>query len=130
MQLQVVGLPNRLASGVKSAFMDIATSMQIQFDEVPSYALLSQMAEPNTPYFYVEGPCDAEEDRVHLYHRVRAGFPLQFGREVICSGDLLDAEDRIDWRSCQLSREEETASTQNFRKRFKEFDFTLEDDDD
>ena len=123
MQLQIVGLPKN--SGIKPAFMDYGSSMQIEFDEVPEYAQLTQMAEPGTPYFYVEM---AENEK--LYHRVRSGFPIQFGREVICSSDLLDCEDRIDWRQCKLSRDEETQSTQNFRKRFQPYDFTLDDEDD
>ena len=67
MQLQVVGLPNRFEGTVKPAFMDIGTSMQIKFDEVQDYVNLTQLAEPGTPYFYVELP-DASEK---LYHRVR-----------------------------------------------------------
>ena len=46
MQLQVVGLPNRLEGAIKPAFMDVGSSMQIQFDEVPDHANLAQMAEP------------------------------------------------------------------------------------
>lgn len=126
MQLQVVALPNSYGSSLKGAFEDIGSCMQIQFDQVPDHAKLTQMAEPGTPYFFVELP-DSESQ---LYHRVRSGFPIQFGREVICSQDLLDCESRIDWRSCQLSKAEEAASTEKFRQRFKPFDFTLDDEDD
>ena len=58
-----------------------------------------------------------------------SGFPIQFGREIICSEDLLNCESRIDWRSCQLSKEEESTCSQKFRQRFQPYDFTLEDDD-
>ena len=97
--------------------------MQITFDDVPDHAELPQLAETGTPYFFVELPTD------RLFHRVRSGFPIQFGREVLCSPDLLDCESKIDWRSCASSKDEEAASTQKFRQRFAEFDFTLEDDD-
>ena len=123
MQLQVVGLPKSLEKVIKSAFTDIGSSMQIEIDEVPEHANLTQLAELGTPYFYVE----LLELKEKLYHRVRSGFPIQFGREVICSQDLLDCESKIDWRSCKLSPQEETKCSQEFRKRFQPFDFTLED---
>ena len=126
MQLQVVALPSRFdAKTIKDAFMDVGSSMQIQLDAVPDHAKLTQMAEPGTPYFYLELPDSADR----LYHRVRSGFPIQFGREVICSQDLLDCESRIDWRTCQLSKDEESQSTQKFRQRYQTYDFTLDDDD-
>ena len=43
---------------------------------------------------------------------------------------ILDLEDRIDWRDCKSSKEEESEWTKEFRKMFQPFDFTLEDDDD
>ncbi len=125
MQLQALALPQSDATAMKPAFVDIGASMQIQLEDVPDHAKLTQMAEPGTPYFYVEFPETDEK----LYHRVRSGFPIQFGREVICSQDLLNCESRIDWRSCQLSKEEEAECTQKFRARFQPYDFTLEDDD-
>lgn len=126
MQLQVVALPKEYSTALKSAFMDIGSSMQIEMEEVPDHAKLTQLAEEGTPYFFVDLPDTKEK----LFHRVRSGFPIQFGREVICSQDLLNCESRIDWRACQLSRDDEAASTQNFRQRFQPYDFTLEDDDD
>ena len=95
MQLQVVGLPVDFESTLKSVFMDFGASMRIQFDDVPEHAELTQLAETGTPYFFAELPKD------RLYHRVRSGFPIQFGREVLCSQDLLDCESRIDWRASQ-----------------------------
>ncbi len=46
---------------------EVGSSMQIQFDEVPDHANLAQMAEPGTPYFYVELPDPNEK----IFHRVR-----------------------------------------------------------
>ena len=124
-QLQVVGVPKSLEPTLKSSFMDIGSSMQIEMDEVPDHANLSQLAEVGTPYFYVEFP----DTKDKLFHRVRSGFPIQFGREVICSQDILDCEDKIDWRSCKVDTSEETSCTQQFRERFADYDFTLEDDE-
>ena len=38
-----------------------------------------------SPYFYAELP-----NNVKLYHRVRRGFPIQFGREVLASPEILN----------------------------------------
>lgn len=43
---------------------------------------------------------------------------------------VLNIPQRVDWRSCILSRSEEENSTKVFRKFFHKFDFTLEDDSD
>jgi hypothetical protein len=45
---------------------------------MPDHATLAQMVQPGAPYFYVELPNGAK-----MYHRVRKGFPIQFGREVL-----------------------------------------------
>ena len=38
---------------------------------------------------------------------------------------LYACQSKIDWRSCASSKDEEAASTQKFRQRFADFDFTL-----
>lgn len=47
----------------------------LQLVELPHHTKLSQVAPPQTPYFYVELPSGDK-----LYHRVTNNFPLQFGR--------------------------------------------------
>ncbi len=131
MQLQAVPLPRECAPSVKSVFLDTAESQQIEMAEVPDHASLAQMAEPGSPYFYVELPSAAGEgkDKERLFHRVRRGFPIQFGREVLASRSLLNAEGRVDWRECKSSPDEEAEAAKTFRKMFEPFDFTLEDED-
>jgi len=43
---------------------------------------------------------------------------------------VLNVPDRVDWRACKASIEEETELTKRFRKLFQPFDFTLEDEGD
>ncbi|ODQ65013.1 hypothetical protein NADFUDRAFT_51612 [Nadsonia fulvescens var. elongata DSM 6958] len=50
-------------------------------------------------------------------------FDMQFPRKVIAS--VLGVEDRIDWRKCEQSIQEETDYSENFKKAFKKFDFTV-----
>ncbi len=92
--------------------------------EIPDHSSLPQMAPPGAPYFYAELPC-----KTRLFHRVRSGFPIQFGREALAARQLLDMEERVDWRHCKADKEEETKMTKEFRTTFQPYDFTLEDDD-
>ncbi|KAI1003794.1 hypothetical protein K3495_g4416 [Podosphaera aphanis] len=50
-------------------------------------------------------------------------FSLQYGRNVLAK--LLNLEDRIQWRDCAQSEEEEKKDIENFKAAFKDFDFTL-----
>ncbi len=101
----------------------MAENYRLELSDVPEYSSLTQMTEPGSPYFYAELPSG---DR--LYHRVRSGFPIQFGREVLASKSLLDQEDRVDWRQCKQSQDEEVTTTKGFRTTFAPYDFTLEED--
>ncbi len=126
LQLQVVPVPKECADRVKSTFMDVASAQNIELTEIPEHSSLTQMAEPGSPYFYVE-----ISSKERLFHRVRSGFPIQFGREALASPDLLDLEDRIDWRECKAeTKDEEATLTKDFRSFFQPYDFTLSDDED
>ncbi|KAJ4303577.1 hypothetical protein N0V90_002476 [Kalmusia sp. IMI 367209] len=51
-------------------------------------------------------------------------FHLQFGREVLAK--LLRLDQRIDWRDCGQTQVDEELDVENFKKAFKEFDFTAD----
>ena len=40
-----------------------------------------------------------------MLHRVRGGFPLNFGRETVC--ELINKPDKGDWKTCVVSDEQE-----------------------
>ena len=121
LQLQVVPVPKDC--GVETALQECADEQNLDMAEMPEHASLDQMAQPGTPYFYLEFG-----SKQRFFHRVRKGFSIQFGRQVVAHKAVLDLEDRIDWRQCKLEKDEETEMTQAFRNLFKPFDFTLEED--
>lgn len=49
-----------------------------------------------------------------------------FYREVLASPLLLNIPDRVDWKACSTSKEEETQAAKAFRKQYQPFDFTNE----
>jgi hypothetical protein len=73
-----------------------------------------------------EAPAAARPAFARLLHRVPPGakHPVQFGREVLCR--LLNLPDRLTWKACVGSVEEETAQTEALRAAFAPFDFTAE----
>ncbi|XP_076819990.1 CWF19-like protein 1 isoform X2 [Clavelina lepadiformis] len=132
-QIQVVPLPMGTTSeDVKSAFYAVADGNMdrqgkrspLELTELPKQTDLKQVLAAGCPFFHVELP-----DGTRLLHRIQRHFPLQFGREALCSKSVLNMPDRIDWRSCATSRDQETKYAQNFRDFFKKFDFTFDSDD-
>ena len=47
-------------------------------------------------------------------------------REVLASGPVLDMTDRVDWKACSVSKEQETKLATNMRENFEPFDFTVD----
>ncbi|KAG0721321.1 CWF19-like protein 1 [Chionoecetes opilio] len=124
LQVQVVPVSAEAALHLMEAFTNIAESSSIELDEIPKLSNISQIASPGSPFFYVELPTGEK-----LYHRVKKNFPLQFGREVLASPPILNVTERIDWRECKISVDEETELRNKIREDFRPYDFTLEDDD-
>ena len=121
LQIQVVPVLKDLASSVKSVFLENASSLEIDLNEIPSHVPLSQLAVQGQAYFHVETP-----DKETLFGRVVKNFPLQFGREVLADPRLLDMVERVDWKACSVSREEEVDMTKQMRNMFSQYDFTME----
>lgn len=95
----------------------MAECNNFKISELPTHTDLQQIAKPGVLYFYVELPSG-----VKLYHRIKKDFPLQFGREVLASDRILDINDRIDWKDCQMDKEEEIELANKIRKEFQPFD--------
>ena len=125
LQLQVVPIPKEMSGNIKTAFDERGEEDNLEIVEMPEHANLSQMAPVGTPYFYAEA-----SNNLRLFCKVQKGFPLQFGREVLASVNLLKIEERIDWKECKVSKEEEITIASEFRQIFKAYDFTIDEDSD
>ncbi|XP_036363456.1 CWF19-like protein 1 isoform X2 [Octopus sinensis] len=79
-----------------------------------------QIVNVEAPYFYAEIPTGEK-----FLCRISKGFPLQFGRDVLASPMLLNMPERIDWKNCTESQEKEKQMAQEFKKKFKDFDFNF-----
>lgn len=98
----------------------MAAMQSIHLDELPQHAEIRQVVRPGSPYFLLELP-----NKERYISHIKGRFPLQFGREVLAHQELLDCPDRVDWKNCKTTREQEIEETGHFRKIFQPFDFTL-----
>jgi len=121
LQIQVVPVPKDNASAVKTVFLENASSLELDLNEIPSHVPLSQLAVQGQAYFHVETP-----DKETLFGRITKNFPLQFGREVLADEKLLDMMERVDWKACSVSRDEEVDMVKMMRNKFSPYDFTME----
>merc|ERR1711879_144587 len=92
--------------------------LALAFTTMEPQMKLDDRFNADTPYFYVEIP-DTNE---RLIHKIESWFPLQFGRQVLSSPDVLNDASRIDWKRCVISKEEEIKLTEKFREEFTPFD--------
>ncbi|EDW02397.1 CWF19-like protein 1 homolog [Drosophila grimshawi] len=106
---------------IKHSFEDKAEEFNLEFETVP--VLTSpQMLPEMGPYFVAELP-----DESTLITRQMKHFPLHFARDVFCSENLLNCDEKVNWKDCLLERDEEVANVEEFRKIFAPFDFTDDD---
>ncbi|XP_065207734.1 CWF19-like protein 1 [Planococcus citri] len=117
-QMQVIPIPSKLTAAARDLFMDLAEEKGLSLTEVPSTAKLEDISTSDSSYFYVE------IGEYRLMHSIKKFFPLQFAREVLANERLLNLQDRIEWRNCPTSREEEEDILKTFRNDFSSYDFT------
>ncbi|MCJ1384323.1 hypothetical protein MMC17_007439 [Xylographa soralifera] len=73
-------------------------------------------------------PASSAGTEISLFLPLSANFrfDLQFGRRVMAK--LLGLEKRANWRDCGQGEAEEVADAEAFKKAFREFDFSMEED--
>ncbi|TFY76541.1 hypothetical protein EWM64_g7470 [Hericium alpestre] len=112
--IQVIPVPQSLADKVEQAFLDEGQRLGAEFTvEEPDAPVPGQEAGS---YFRAELP-----DARRLVHWMREGVPfsVQFGRQVLAY--LMRLEDRVDWKACMQSEEEDIADVQAFKTAFAPF---------
>lgn len=120
LQINAIPVPKSIEWQIKLTFDDKAEEFNLPFETVPKLTEPTELPEKG-PYFLAELP-----DESTLINKQMKNFPLHYGRDVMCSENLLNCEDKVEWKECLLSREEEIEAVKNFRETYKKFDFTLE----
>ncbi|KAF5388909.1 hypothetical protein D9757_005128 [Collybiopsis confluens] len=116
--VQVVPIPSRIKSkDVEEAFLSQGRSQGVDFDVGDdAQEALASCAGGRSGYFRVDLP-----DGKKLVHVMKPHVPfnLQFGRQVLV--DLLGWPNRLDWKACGLTEDEEKADAQAFKTAFAPF---------
>ncbi|PPQ98832.1 hypothetical protein CVT24_003386 [Panaeolus cyanescens] len=115
--VQIVPVPQRLQSKVEDAFIAEGRATGVEF-EADGDAALASCANGKGSYFKVELP-----DGRKLVHLMRdhGPFNIQFGRQVLVN--LMNMPERLDWKACMLSEEEDKSDAQAFKAAFAPFNF-------
>ncbi|XP_058826672.1 CWF19-like protein 1 homolog [Topomyia yanbarensis] len=119
LQINAIGIDNNVAWKIKHVLEDKSEEHNLTLETVELAASPADMPQ-KTPYFVAELP-----DGTMMYTKQMKQFPLHFGREIICADNLLNCEEKIDWRQCNLEKEAEEAMAKSFRESFKPYDFTV-----
>ncbi|KAL3841854.1 hypothetical protein ACJMK2_019951 [Sinanodonta woodiana] len=120
LQIQVVPVPAESVPELKESFLQEAESESLELSEIPLHSDIKQIISVGVPYFYVELPTGEK-----LLHRISKQFPLQFGRSVLAGPAILNMPERVDWKACSMSQEQEKETAKEFKDTFKPFDFNL-----
>ncbi|KAH7722384.1 Protein F17A9.2 [Aphelenchoides avenae] len=125
LQLQMVPVPKERGKAMRSAFIEAAQARNIELTFLKEDEQVWDLVNEGCPYFYAELP-----DGTRLFTRQMAGFPIQFGREVLADKSILNCEDKIDWRNCALEKAKEADLAKGLKQRFKPYDFAEDSDED
>ncbi|GFR01465.1 CWF19-like protein 1 [Trichonephila clavata] len=123
LQIQAVPIPKSLSSGAVKTIIDFASAEGLEFTELSKFSALKQVVSRKKSYFYVE-IIDNKNCSGKLLHVIDGNFPLQFGRMMLASRNMLNLPNRVDWKECKMSPDEELRTAENFRRHFKKYDFT------
>lgn len=119
---QVLPLRTSLLPKVENAFKEAAKGENYG-DFVESFD--GRLEDVELSYFRVWVSGMEEGKWLVLAIRERQYFDLQFGRRVVAGVIGGGAEERVNWKDCEQSIEEEGRDAKGFKEGFKEFDFTL-----
>lgn len=122
LMINALGIDKGKRTLISEVFEEKAAEFGLKFEKIAKLKDVKELPE-GVPYFVAELPGDKT-----LITRNMSRFPLNFGREVLCSEDLLNCEDKIEWKSCLLPKNLELKMVNEFKEGFKDYDFTIEDD--
>uniref|UniRef100_A0A0N5C777 CWF19-like protein 1 homolog n=1 Tax=Strongyloides papillosus TaxID=174720 RepID=A0A0N5C777_STREA len=124
LQVNLVPIPNAAVKYLKTSLLTAASVKDIELTPLDKDSVIWNEIEEGTPYFVIELP-----DGSKYYTKKMKNFPLQFGREVLCSEKLLNNQYKIDWRNCTMDKIEETSVAKTLQQEFKSFDPFIDSDD-
>uniref|UniRef100_A0AC35G1K3 CWF19-like protein 1 n=1 Tax=Panagrolaimus sp. PS1159 TaxID=55785 RepID=A0AC35G1K3_9BILA len=124
LMINLIPVPKAKSKGLRLQFLSDAQDKGIEMEIMEKDKQVWDILFEGQPYFYVELP-----DGSRLLTKQMKNFPLQFGREILAGKELLDCEDKADWKNCKLSEEEEATLANQMKQKFKPYDFAADSSD-
>lgn len=121
MQIQAVPISNNTTTALSQLLKMEGESRGLYLHELEKYVRCDQVLPANVPYFIIELP-----NGKTFYTKINGknGFPLNFAREILVMGPILNMNNRAEWRDCILSTGEEIKLVERIRSDFEPFDIT------
>ncbi|KIM60650.1 hypothetical protein SCLCIDRAFT_123747 [Scleroderma citrinum Foug A] len=117
--VQAVPVPAHLEDKIEDCFVNEGLAHGIDFEPDVEGALAA-CGGGQRSYFRVDLP-DGRK-MVHLMKN-HVPFSVQFGRQVLVT--LLNMPERLDWKACMLTEEDDKTDAESFKKAFATFDPSL-----
>lgn len=128
MQIQAIPVPRYSVNDIKDVFYTFSDKYNLEIQEVRAGEDWKEVVPPGSDYFLTEFE---NEDKLVFLCSQKVRFPLQFGREVLASEELLNMPRRVSWKECRVSKEQEEHDVKQYRKVFTDFDpFNADSDSD
>jgi len=120
-QLQVVPVSKRMCDRLEHMFKLKFGEYDLKLVDIPSASSLRQITANVAQYFYVELPNGKRLFYNGDVKTTNQRFPLHIARETLASPNLLNVQDRIDWRKCLQTLEDEEIDISLFSTAFSRF---------
>uniref|UniRef100_A0A0N4Z4K2 CWF19-like protein 1 homolog n=1 Tax=Parastrongyloides trichosuri TaxID=131310 RepID=A0A0N4Z4K2_PARTI len=124
-QINLVPIPNSSVKYLRTSILNISSVNNIDLTPLDKDTNIWDIVQEGMPYFYFQLP-----DGSKYFTNQMKNFPLQFGREILCSDKLLNNQFKVDWKNCIMSKLDETNLAKELQNSFKPFDPFGDDDDD
>ncbi|XP_018327175.1 CWF19-like protein 1 [Agrilus planipennis] len=122
MQIQAVPVPKKLSNVLANSFLNEAEENGFDLEKLDSCNRIDQVLQKGVPYFVVELPDKGEVYYVQI--QKSQNFPLNFGRQVLASKQVLNMPNKSDWKECTISEDDEKVLVAKLRKQFESYDFS------
>jgi len=119
MQLHVVPVPQSRSSAARETLEESVKKAGLTLKRIERISHLEEaVGDANYWYFAVPGDNSARGRTLEHYVVLGGRLPLNMGREIVC--DLLGCSEKVDWRECQLTEEQETKAANVLRQTMKQ----------
>ncbi|KAK9498000.1 hypothetical protein O3M35_003891 [Rhynocoris fuscipes] len=122
LQIHCIPIPNVSTTDIVSSFKILANKYGLKINEVLDTKMCYMTLKKDDEYFHVDL---SEGHELIIAGNLERLFPLNFGREALACESLLNIPEKLNWRECEQTKDEEIKIVETLKKKFQKFDFTV-----